>query len=79
MTSTNLEILEGETAGIGGGASVTQINDLNIGAKAIQLLGNGERNGNPLQDSCWEIPWTEEPGRLQLMRSQRVRQDLATK
>ena len=22
-------------------------------------------NGNPLQYSCWEIPWTEEPGRLQ--------------
>ena len=23
----------------------------------------GERNGNPLQYSCWEIPWTE-TGRL---------------
>ena len=22
----------------------------------------GEVNGNPLQDSCWENPWTEEPG-----------------
>ena len=28
---------------------------------------------------AWEIPWTEEPGRLQSMRSQRVGQDLATK
>ena len=28
---------------------------------------------------AWEIPWTEEPGRLQSMGSQRVRQDLATK
>ena len=27
----------------------------------------------------WEIPWTEEPGRLQSMGSQRVRHDLATK
>ena len=27
----------------------------------------GERNGNPLQYSCLEIPWTEEPGRLQSM------------
>ena len=27
----------------------------------------------------WEIPWTEEPGRLQPMGSQRVRHDLATK
>ena len=24
----------------------------------------GVRNGNPLQYSCLEIPWTEEPGRL---------------
>ena len=27
----------------------------------------------------WEIPWTEEPGRLQSMGSQRVRHNLATK
>ena len=26
----------------------------------------------------WEIPWTEEPGRLQFMRSQRVRHDWVT-
>ena len=39
----------------------------------------GEGNGNPLQYSCWEIPWTEEPGGLQSMGSQRLRQDLATK
>ena len=24
----------------------------------------GEGNGYPLQYSCWENPWTEEPGRL---------------
>ena len=24
----------------------------------------GEGNGNPLQYSCLEIPWMEEPGRL---------------
>jgi len=24
---------------------------------------------------AWEIPWTEEPGRLQFMGSQRVRND----
>ena len=28
---------------------------------------------------AWEIPWTEEPSRLQSMASQRVRHDLATK
>ena len=27
---------------------------------------------------AWEIPWTEEPGRLQSMRSQRVGHNLAT-
>ena len=27
---------------------------------------------------AWKIPWTEEPGRLQFMGSQRVRHDLAT-
>ena len=28
---------------------------------------------------AWRIPWTEEPGRLQSMRSQRVRHNLVTK
>ena len=27
---------------------------------------------------AWEIPWTEEPGGLQSMESQRVRYNLAT-
>ena len=27
----------------------------------------------------WEIPWKEEPGRLQSMELQRVRYDLGTK
>ena len=38
----------------------------------------GEGNGYPLQYSCLEIPWTEEPGRLQSMGSQRVRHNWAT-
>ena len=33
----------------------------------------GEGNGNPLRTIAWKIPWTEEPGRLQSMGSQRVR------
>ena len=28
---------------------------------------------------AWEVPWTEEPGRLQFMGLQRVRLDFATK
>ena len=35
----------------------------------------GEGNGNPFQYSCLENPWTEEPGGLQSMASQRVRYD----
>ena len=39
----------------------------------------GEGNGNPLQNSCWEIPWTEEPGSLQSTGLQTVRHDLVSK
>ena len=35
----------------------------------------GEENGNPLQYSCLENTWTKEPGGLQSMELQRVRQD----
>ena len=35
----------------------------------------GVGNGNPLQYSGLENPWTEEPGRLQSMGLQRVRHD----
>ena len=35
----------------------------------------GEGHGNPLQYLAWRIPWTEEPGGLQSMGSQRVRHD----
>ena len=31
----------------------------------------GEGNVNPLQYFCLEIPWTEEPGGLQFMGSQK--------
>jgi len=41
----------------------------------IFTLSSGEGNGNPLQYSCLEIPWTEEPGGLQSMGSQRVGHD----
>ena len=38
----------------------------------------GEGNGYPLQYFCWEIPWTEEPGELQSIGSQRVGHDRGT-
>ena len=37
----------------------------------------GEGDGNPLQASilAWRLPWTEEPGGLQSIESQRVGHD----
>ena len=35
----------------------------------------GEGNGNHSTILAWKIPWTEDPGRLQSMGSQRVRHD----
>ena len=35
----------------------------------------GEGNSNPLQYACLEIPWAEEPGRLQAMGSPSVGHD----
>ena len=37
----------------------------------------GVGNGNTLQYSCLEIPWTKEPGGLQCIASQRVGHDWA--
>ena len=48
---------------------------------AWRIPGTGEpgglpsSNGTPLQYSCLENPWMEEPGGLQSMGSQRVRHD----
>ena len=41
----------------------------------ILVVMDGEGNGTPLQYSCLENPWTEEPGRLQSMGSLRVGHD----
>ena len=38
----------------------------------------GEGNDYPLQYSSWGNPWTDEPGELQPMGSQRVTQDSMT-
>ena len=39
------------------------------------LLFTGRGNGNPPRVLAWEIPWTEEPGGLQPIMSQRVGHD----
>ena len=38
----------------------------------VSYTSTGEGNGNPLQYSCLENPWTEEPVRLLSMRSQEL-------
>ena len=38
----------------------------------------GEGNDDPLFTLAWEIPWTEEPSRLQSMELQGIGHDLAT-
>ena len=40
-----------------------------------ELRPPGGGNGNALQCSCLEIPWTEKPGGLQSMGLQRVGHD----
>ena len=57
-----------------------------VGGRAPPLLGQREgKSGlgreDPLEEEsilAWRIPWTEEPGGLQSMGSQRVRHDLVT-
>ena len=46
---------------------------------SIPVLGRsaGEGNGYYSSSLVWRIPWTEEPGGLQSIESQRVRHDLA--
>ena len=41
---------------------------------SVSRLGRstGGGHGNPLQYLAWRIPWTEEPGGLQFIGSQRV-------
>ena len=51
----------------------------NTGSIPESKRSPGGGNGNPLQYSCLKNPWTEEPGGLQSMGSQRVRGDLVSK
>ena len=79
------ETVETESDFILGGSKITADGDCNHEIKRHLLLGRkvltnldsifGEGNGTPLQYSCLENPWAEEPGRLQSMGSQRVGHD----
>ena len=65
------------------GGSVVKNPSANAGEMQVQSL----RWEDPLEKEMashssilvWEIPWTEEPGRLQSVGSQRVEHDLVTK
>ena len=64
------------------GGSVVKESACNAGdTGSMPWLGRscGVGNGNPLQFSCLGNPWTEEPGGLQSMGSQRIRHNWATK
>ena len=60
-----------------GKASVCNAEDLGLISGSGRSPGEG--NGNLLQYPCWKIPWTDKPGRLQFMGSQKVRHDWVTK
>ena len=68
--------LLGFPSGSGGKESACDMGDLG----SIPELGRspGEGNGNPLQNTCLETPWTEEPGGLWSTGSQRVGHSWAT-
>ena len=70
--------------GFPGYSAVKKVKNLPANAGDLGLvfgLGGspGEGNGNPFQSLALELPWTEEPGGLQSMGSQRVGHDLPTK
>ena len=60
----------GFPAGSDGKESACNVGDL--GSIPGSGRSPGEGNGKPLQILAWEIPWMEEPGRLESTGSQRV-------
>ena len=60
------------------GGSVVKNSPANAG-DVSSIPGSGRSLGKEMATHssilAWEIPWTEEPGRLQPMGSQRVRHD----
>jgi len=64
------------------GGSVVKNSPANAGDASL-IPGSGRSQGEEMTTHssilAWEIPWTEEPGGLQSMGSQRVRHHLGTK
>ena len=65
--------MNGFPGGSDGKASASNVGDLGL----IPGLGRspGEEMATDSSTLVWKIPWTERPGRLQSMVSQRVRHD----
>ena len=62
--------------GAGGKESSTNAGGLrDMGSVPGSGRSPGREHGNPLHILAWRIPWTQEPGRLQSIGSQRVRHD----
>ena len=68
--------LIGFPGGSEGKVSAYNVGDL--GSIPVSGRSPGEGNGNPSSILAWRIPWTEEPGRLHCIGSQKVKHDLAT-
>ena len=64
------------------GGSVVKNPSANSGDTGL-ILGSGRSPGEEMTIHssilAWQVPWTEEPGRLQSMGPQRVEHDLGTK
>ena len=61
---------------LGGKESACDAEDaVDLGSVPGWRRSSGGGHGNPLQASilAWRIPWTEDPGSLQSIRSQKVR------
>ena len=67
------------TQGLPGGSAVRIFASAGAPGDAVSIPGlggtPGEKHGTPLQYSCLENPWPEEPGGLQSLGSQRVAHD----
>ena len=69
-------LFRGFPSGSDGKESACNLGDLDLIPGSGRSPGEG--NGYPLQYSCWRIPWTEEPGRLQSIEWQGVGHDYMT-
>ena len=68
-----MTVCTGEKFGGFPGGAVVENPPANAGdARDVGSLGVG--HSNPLQYSCWKIPWTEESGGLKSMGPQRTEQ-----